>query len=176
MPLTTNGDCQSLLPYSSPFASTLMKLFCPCTCYWEWGPVWVIWPTSSWMQLFASPHVGAVHLNLDVLLTSCLDHCSLQGCHEASWTPYGWSRAMGNNQDSSSAQYWKELKMQKAVCAWVAHGGTESRRGSTQVLWPAVKSSRAASGNLKGWDQPQKLLPASSVEVKVYGKSNFQLQ
>lgn len=37
---------------------------------------------------------------------------------------------MGKNWDSSSAQHWKELKMQKAVCAWAARGGTESRRGA----------------------------------------------
>lgn len=44
--------------------------------------------------------------------------------------------------------------------------------GSAASAW----SCRAASGNLKGWDQPQKLLLALSVEVQVYGKSNFQLQ
>lgn len=51
-----------------------------CTCYWEWGLGWVIWPTSSWTQLFASPHVGAQHFNVNVSVTSCLDHRSLQGC------------------------------------------------------------------------------------------------
>lgn len=49
--------------------------------------------------------------------------------------------------------------MQKAVCAWVAHGGTESRRGAHdghRRQLASTRSSQAASRNLRGWDQPQK--------------------
>lgn len=69
------------------------------TCNWEQGLVWVIWPTSSWMQPFASPHVGSAHLNIDVSVTSCLEHRSLQRCQRSQLdclrvvqTPETWER------------------------------------------------------------------------------------
>lgn len=49
--------------------------------------------------------------------------------------------------------------MQKAVCAWAAHEGTESRSGAHDGhhrQLASTRSSQAASCNLKGWDQPQK--------------------
>lgn len=69
------------------------------TCNREQGLVWVIWPTSSWMQPSASPHVGTVHLNIDVSVISCLDHRSLWRCQRSQlgclWvvqTPETWER------------------------------------------------------------------------------------
>lgn len=49
--------------------------------------------------------------------------------------------------------------MQKAVCAWAAHEGTESRSGAHDGhhrQLDSTRSSQADSRNLKGWDQPQK--------------------
>lgn len=69
-------------------------------------------------------------LQAQVSVTSCLDHPLYKAAREASWTPYGWSRDMGKNRDSSSAQHWEEFKMQRAVCARAVCGGTKSRRGA----------------------------------------------
>lgn len=72
---------QSLLPRS--FCKLSNETLLSHMSNWEQGLVWVIWPTSSWTQPFASPYVGTVHLNTEVSVTGCLDHRSLRGCQRS---------------------------------------------------------------------------------------------
>lgn len=136
-----------------------------CTCYWEWGLVWVIWPTSSWTKLFASPHVGAIHLNIDVIGL-------YKAARRASWTSYGWPRDTGKNLQHNTERSYRCRKL----CVPGLLVEERKAGGEHMGCVPSTQSSQAASGDLKGWDQPQKLLSASSVEVQDYAKSNFQLQ
>lgn len=148
-----------------------MKLFLSCTCYWEWGLVWVIWPTSSWTKLFASPTCWSCTFKHRCVSNKLFTRLPEKPAGLLMGGPETWERmetVLQHNAERSSRC--------RKLC--VSGLPVEELKGGGEHMGCVAntRSSQAASGNLKGWDQPQKLLLVSSVEVQVYGKSNFQPQ
>lgn len=154
----------SFLSFCEPSDETLLS----CTCYWEWGLLWLIWPTSSWTQLSASPHVGAVRLN-----SSCLDHRSLQGCQGRQLDSLWVVQRHGKESRRLFSTTLRGAKDAESCVCLGCPWRNWKQEGSTEVLWPALGVAELLLATSKGGTKPKRSCLPRQWRYKFMGKAIF---
>lgn len=126
-----------------------------------------------WTQLFASPHVGAVHLNSDVSVTSCLDHRSLQGCQGSQLDSLWVVQRHGKESRQFFSTTLRGVKDAESCvclgCLW----RNWKQEGSTQVLQPAPGVAELLLATSKGGTNPKSSCLPCQWRYKFMGKAIF---
>lgn len=127
----------------------------------------------SWTQLFASPHVGALHSDSDVSVTSCLHHGSLRGCQGSQLDSLWVVQRHGKESRQSFSTALRGVKdAESCVCLGCLWRNWKQER-STQVLWPAPGVAELLLATSKGGTNPKSSCLPPQWSHKFMGKAIF---